>query len=177
MWWSVIHGCDRGLVREIKRSSETATTKVKPTRKFYIRHSSWIWSTYKQSHPYRTVEMVICQKYIKIILNSIPALIIECHECDIYPAGSFVVLEKNSKFARNWKMILVLAVTSAINGRGSLSWEDYSSKSWRKLHSRFCFHLKLHWMNLIERYDQLNFELMVVVASIAGSNWTLTWWW
>ena len=29
-------------------------------------------------------------------------------------------------------------------------------------------------MNLIERYDQLNFELMVVVASIAGSNWTVT---
>ena len=30
------------------------------------------------------------------------------------------------------------------------------------------------YMNLLERYDQLNFELMVVVASIAGSNWTVT---
>ena len=30
-------------------------------------------------------------------------------------------------------------------------------------------------MNLLEIYDQLNFELMVVVvASIAGSNWTVT---
>ena len=80
----------------------------------------------------------------------------------IYPAGSFVVLEKNSKFARNWKMILVLAVTSAINGRGSLSWEDYSSKSWQKLHFRFCFHL----------YSYIEWIYSKDMISL-----TLSWWW